>query len=1611
MSLPSTTTSNDFGSNFLVFKEASSFKEKEAFQEIKELVFLSYYKDFKLVLCAKCLVGLNSSTFRSHIHKHLKLYSKIDKEALLSQALAIFSTLEVSSLKDSLGLIVLFSKHFELSAFKELDIIDLFICNLNSNCSMILSSQYSIKRHIREHHIGSSTTSYRVIRGQALEINKFFFEIKPSSSIDSSILGLSSPTEYIEPLEQAKDLFLAKYSKKEEQFLNKLSSFKLDPKEKLTPFQVKTRYIEYISKHNTKDLVDLVSPLSKEELVLEVLVLNLKEILYLSLEKSIFLNKIHLNILNSFEPNKIRNKPFQPMLTSNTRVKYFNFYALFLAFVYRALSKSLEDNTSYFKASSSIVTMFNSLNDLVDLKLEEDNYLELSNKALKQNKKSINKKLNKYKLNSLLSNRASEDQEEEEDNDDEETSSTSSIDISTSCSSTSDASHSLISSSSSSNSSSSLIFQILESSNIEILDEIRDINKSKDSISLKIKDLVVKLLISLFRQETDLYIFDSAINSFFASISIRNNSSFKDTLELSQDYSKFIYSSQLIVLEYSFRRLLEDQSLDLASILRQFQQRYFNNSSSSALSEVLNNRSYCFKVNKELSTQTYVSISTTSKETVSYKKVTISTDNLRLLFKELISTSYDLLIKKLLLGIPKSLYKDITLAEFSKLEDRSMTTPFKCFRDLSPNLKANNSFLKDLIFKDSSLFNRFFILRDLELVLNNDTISIYLKDLLEFKKLCLLLIYLTTGLPLRGTELVTLRYLNSYKDQREMFLDLSSNLFIMNISYYKGQGLSEKKASNIRYLPTSVSKIFLLYIVLVDPFISFLNISTLSPKKLNKTKSLVPYYFFVNNRLLESRDLSLKLSSFSSLILGRKLGIQVYRQIIITIIKQFMLEKLNSYTLLLEEEEKDLNKLVASQSNHSSRVEDLNYGRSNLIFHNINSNLQFKYLQFCLRYFAYFKLDLLDIQVESYKNQLSIQNRLRKNESLNIVNSLAIKYSKTSSLSQLESSSSSTSRKHSRQVSSISSTSLVVPKKVKTIDLYNLSSLDTSSNVLPSLLQEFLQDNKASFRSLEQELLLKSILLKVPYILGVLPTSIGKSLTYLLSSSLSISKVTIVIIPLVGLKLDILRRAQAYNIPSNIYEETSTFSNLTLVSIETIVSPNFISLVEGLIYSSSLDRIIVDECHLLITASSYRSIMFRFKELLLLKVQFVFLTGTLPYSFEDELVSTLLLDDLSVIRADCLRPNISYKARPYKSNKEEDKIKEIQEYINSFKAREFLSLEDKIIIFCPSINNIILVADTLNCSKYYSSLSTEEKQSTLTSFFTSKEEYYNILVTSSSLEEGLDYSSIRLVIYKDIAYSFLGFLQGSSRGGRDNKPSTSMFFYNSSQVQKNSSSSTSTRSLLEQDKFLVSQYLLEVTCRRRQISLYLDNKPRLNCSNIESPCDLCTTRSSIINNQVSKVLESSKKTELARIKLRDDIVSTSPKCLFCLLVNHYYTIDHSSSSCPIFSNIEAIAKRAKSLIQKQEVRLEADSCCFTCLLPTVICAQLKESNKCLLPMFMIRALAVIYYKQEELKLETKYSLPPNASLKVFLCKALSKVFIKELDTEGILGLYTFVYDS
>jgi hypothetical protein len=84
------------------------------------------------------------------------------------------------------------------------------------------------------------------------------------------------------------------------------------------------------------------------------------------------------------------------------------------------------------------------------------------------------------------------------------------------------------------------------------------------------------------------------------------------------------------------------------------------------------------------------------------------------------------------------------------------------------------------------------------------------------------------------------------------------------------------------------------------------------------------------------------------------------------------------------------------------------------------------------------------------------------------------------------------------------------------------------------------------------------------------------------------------------------------------------------------------------------------------------------------------------------------------------------------------------------------------------------------------------------------------------LQKGLDYNIIRLVIYKDLIYFFLGFLQDSSKTSRDDLLSIFMFFYNSKNLEIESSNN-SIISETNKDKYLVNNYLKERIYYKKQI--------------------------------------------------------------------------------------------------------------------------------------------------------------------------------------------------
>lgn len=352
----------------LTFIPYTSFESYLLLSSELNLYHFIYYLDFKLLLCSTCKSAVLRDHIKGHVFKHLSSYkgeAKVSKATSL--ATSFLSSLEVEPISKSLERVLSFQATIDpFLLFQELEINAFYKC---LTCSNLFKSQQNIRRHRAQEHAGPKLDPYYIVtQGQALESFRSFLEVKlreGGAEVDLSSPGPASPRPPLlaaepvtssparDPLEEAKRAFLSSFSQKEELYLKKLSSSNLDKSEKLTPFQIKTRYIEYINKYNINDLVQLCTPLKEDELILEVLVINIKELLYLSLEKVTFLSKSHLNILNSFEASRTRNKPFKLLLNSASRTKYFGFFSTFILYFFRAS----RFNSRYFTLDSTIAKL------------------------------------------------------------------------------------------------------------------------------------------------------------------------------------------------------------------------------------------------------------------------------------------------------------------------------------------------------------------------------------------------------------------------------------------------------------------------------------------------------------------------------------------------------------------------------------------------------------------------------------------------------------------------------------------------------------------------------------------------------------------------------------------------------------------------------------------------------------------------------------------------------------------------------------------------------------------------------------------------------------------------------------------------------------------------------------------------------------------------------------------------------------------------------------------------------------------------------------------------------------------------------------------------------
>lgn len=369
-------------------------------------------------------------------------------------------------------------------------------------------------------------------------------------------------------------------------------------------------------------------------------------------------------------------------------------------------------------------------------------------------------------------------------------------------------------------------------------------------------------------------------------------------------------------------------------------------------------------------------------------------------------------------------------------------------------------------------------------------------------------------------------------------------------------------------------------------------------------------------------------------------------------------------------------------------------------------------------------------------------------------------------------------------------------------------------------------------------------------------TGHGKTMVYLVPASMPTAGTTIVVLPLVVLRSQLRNTCERYRIPFRQWtacdDVSSQAVNIVAVASENVCSPKFDIFVKTLIARGSLDRIVIDECHLLLTDTTFRAklrdIGARLRQY---RAQTVWITATLPPSIEPTFIKQMNLEDPRVIRVDTNRANIEYSVEEQVGNNAfpfwvSQRVQAIWQEMTS--THHGMNSSAKAIVFCRSVHDAGQMASLLGAALFHSAIENgdeTEKENIIQRWLHTPEHTY--IVATSALGLGFDYDNVRLVVHFKQPHSIIDFHQQSGRAGRNKQQSKSVVFLASAEVKTLHTQVAEQHNWeehwLDRDADALRQYLSNTQCLRGILSRHF-NEPgdRNNCFNdLQIKCGVCTS--------------------------------------------------------------------------------------------------------------------------------------------------------------------------
>jgi len=472
----------------------------------------------------------------------------------------------------------------------------------------------------------------------------------------------------------------------------------------------------------------------------------------------------------------------------------------------------------------------------------------------------------------------------------------------------------------------------------------------------------------------------------------------------------------------------------------------------------------------------------------------------------------------------------------------------------------------------------------------------------------------------------------------------------------------------------------------------------------------------------------------------------------------------------------------------------------------------------------------------------------------------------------------------------------------------------------------------AVFRPMQEEAL-RAIMAGESLVVAVMATGSGKSLLFMLPAACSPGGLTVVVVPLVSLRQDLGHRCASIGLVCAEWQpggqRPPDAASVVLVTPESAVSGEFSLFLNRVRATRRLERVVVDESHLMLDdGSMFRPAMRQLHRLTRLKTQLVLLTATLPVEREAELWEPFGFrgDEVRMFRASTVRTNVRYEV-VHCAGRRPSKLDLVARLVPRAAA-------GKTIVYCNTVREVEAVASQLGCAAYHASA--DGKREILTNFVKTDGA---VIAATSALGLGIDIPDVRMVVHVGQPRTLLEFAQESGRAGRDGRLSRAVVVVDDDEEYR-------WQSHMEDGwgDPPIRQFIWADECRRAVLDKHLDGRTgRQACEAGEATCDVCDDGTADLPDEYReqlqqrevvhrRIVEREVRAESDMDGLAEALRTWRGRCVVCHVLGDGQDDDHELYQCSRGVEFKRWARTTRS-----SMRFPEYAACFSCGLPPSMC--------------------------------------------------------------------------